>query len=928
MYSKKFVPPLLRKPTAPPPDADEPPNKKTRLTSSSSALTISTAHMPQRVAQTLKLSSASNNLTRKPILLIHNPVSPPATTTDDTDDASTTTSSSSTEDKYYTVLWRKKTTKKHKTFDGDGILTLTAAGYATLQDTTGKDLGRTMMRTTPAVGDLLSLGGKDVEIDAVLSRADYLSGRPFLKAAPAAEESAASFQPVSAAGFFGSKFKTPLLASTAVGNSHAKVPTPRHDPNAEGALVMPRPPAGSGGCGGKVIVDVVVDPFVSAHLRPHQREGVQFLYEAVMGFKPFDGQGAILADEMGLGKTLQTIALLWTLMKQSPFWASGGGGGAPVVRKALIVCPVTLINNWRKEFTTWLGRERVGVFVADSKANIRDFTHGRVYSVMIVGYERLQKVQSELRSVDIDIVIADEGHRLKTEKNKSAAAIRGLNTKRRVILSGTPLQNDLHEFYIMVDFVNPGLLESYATFRKEFEGPIVKSRQPGAAKRDVEKGRARGEELARITKLFVLRRTAEILSSYLPPKTEYIVFCRPTPKQLKVYTTILSSPHIESCYRSPDTSLLLITLLKKLCNSPGLLAPHPSRPEHHPTTQALLSAVHPKLLESHSSSHSGKFRVLDRLLLTLYKTTTEKVVIISNYTSTLDLLSTLLSTRGLTHTRLDGSTPQSKRQDIIDAFNRTDHRATFALLLSAKSGGAGINLVGASRLVLFDLDWNPATDAQAMARVHRDGQTRPVVIYRLVTTGCVEEKILQRQVAKTGLAESVVDMKSGVGSFTSEELRDLFSLRETECATHELLGCACEGRGYVAGPAGGEEVEVEVEVEEEVVVEEIKYPGLMKASEVDIEKIERERLAALKRVPKGAQLGALMEYAHVLASRLVRAANPAKPAKPAVNEEDEEGEDGEEEDEYDEVSIEDELLTQVVRDGMGKEVSFIFQKTF
>ncbi|KAH0614040.1 uncharacterized protein H6S33_005926 [Morchella sextelata] len=911
MYSKKFVPPLLRKPTAAPEDADEPPNKKARLSSSSSALTISTAHTPQRVAQTLKLSSASNTA-RKPLLLVRNPVSPPATATDDDDDdddnATTTTT---TTDRYYNVLWRKKTTKKHKTFDGDGILAL-SGGYATLQDSSGKDLGRTMMRAAPGLGDLVSLGGKDVEIDSVLSRADYLSGRPFLKAAPVKEESAASFQAVSAAGFFGSKFKTPLLGSTAVGNSHAKVPTPRHDPTAEGALVMPRP---SGG--GKNIVDVVVDPFVSAHLRPHQREGVQFLYEAVMGHKAFDGQGAILADEMGLGKTLQTIALLWTLLKQNPVFGAGG----PVVRKALIVCPVTLINNWRKEFNKWLGRERLGVFVADSKATIRDFTHGRVYSVMIVGYERLQKVQGELRGVDIDIVIADEGHRLKTERNKSAAAIRGLNTKRRVILSGTPLQNDLHEFYIMVDFVNPGLLESYQTFRKEFENPIVKSRQPGASRKDVEKGKARGDELARITKLFVLRRTAEILSSYLPPKTEYIVFCRPTPKQLKVYTTILSSPHIESCYRSPDTSLLLITLLKKLCNSPGLLAPKPSpHPPHHPTTQALLAAVHPKLLESHSSSHSGKFRVLDRLLLTLYRTTTEKVVVISNYTSTLDLLSTLLSSRGLTHTRLDGATPQSRRQDIIDAFNRTDHRSSFALLLSAKSGGAGINLVGASRLVLFDLDWNPATDAQAMARVHRDGQTRPVVIYRLVTTGCVEEKILQRQVAKTGLAESVVDMKSGVGSFTSEELRDLFSVRETECATHELLGCGCGGRGYVAGPpspegegegSGGEEEEEE---------EEVKYPGLMKASEVDIEKIERERLAAMKKAPKGAQLGALMEYSHVLASRLVRA-KPAKTEKAADD-------DDEEEEEYDEVSIEDELLTQVVRDGMGKEVSFIFQKTF
>ncbi|KAI5851172.1 SNF2 family N-terminal domain-containing protein [Morchella snyderi] len=919
MYSKRFVPPLLRKPTAAPEDADEPPNKKTRLTSSSSALTISTAHMPQRVAQTLKLSTASNTPARKPLLLVRNPVLSPAAATTTTTATTTSEDGNDSTDQYYNVLWRKKTTKKHKTFDGDGILAL-SGGYATLQDSSGKDLGRTMMRVAPALGGLLSLGGKDVEIDSVLSRADYLAGRPFLKAAPAKEESAASFQAVSAAGFFGHRFKTPLLGSTPVGASHAKVPTPRHDPNAEGALVMPRPPPGSAGAG-KSIVDVVVDPFVSCHLRPHQREGVQFLYEAVMGYKAFNGQGAILADEMGLGKTLQTIALLWTLLKQNPVFGSGA-----VVRKALIVCPVTLINNWRKEFVKWLGRERIGVFVADSKANVRDFTHGRVYSVMIVGYERLQKLQAELRGADIDIVVADEGHRLKTEKNKSAAAIRGLNTKRRVILSGTPLQNDLHEFYIMVDFVNPGLLESYQTFRKEFENPIVKSRQPGSSKKDVEKGKARGDELARITKLFVLRRTAEILSSYLPPKTEYIVFCRPTPKQVKVYTTILSSPHFESCYRSPDTSLLLITLLKKLCNSPGLLAPKPSHP-HHPTTQALLASVHPKLLESHSSSHSGKFRVLDRLLLTLYRTTAEKVVVISNYTSTLDLLSTLLSSRGLPHTRLDGTTPQSRRQDIIDAFNRASHRTTFALLLSAKSGGAGINLTGASRLVLFDLDWNPATDAQAMARVHRDGQARPVVIYRLVTAGTVEEKMLQRQAAKTGLAASVVDMRAGVGSFSADELRDLFSLTATECGTHELMACPCAGRGYVAGGGGvGEEEEEEggEEGEEEEEEEEMRYPGLMKASEVDIEKIERERLAALKRVPKG-QLGALMEYSHVLASRLVRATAVSKPAD---GEEAEEEEGEEEEEEYDEVSIEDELLTQVVRDGMGKEVSFIFQKTF
>lgn len=541
--NKKFVPPLLRKPAASP--DDEPPAKRSRVE-------YPTASQPVG-SRTLKLTA-----TRKPLLLVRGSAA-----------AAEPSAAVSTEG-YYNVLWRKKTTKKHKTFDGDGVLVVTA-GYAVLQDTTGKDLGRTMMKVLPVVGDLVSISGKDVEIDSLLSKTDYLAGRPFLRAAAATEPPAASFQAVSATGFFGAKpaFKTPLLGSTVLVNTHGKEPAPRHDPAAEGALVMMRPLAVPAG---KKIVDVVVDPYLTQHLRPHQREGVKFLYEAVMGMKKFEGQGAILADEMGLGKTLQTIALLWTLLKQNPVH-----GEQPVVKKALIVCPVTLINNWRKEFKKWLGKERIGVFVADSKANLRDFTHGKVYSMMIIGYEKLQKVQAELKKTHIDIVIADEGHRLKTEKNKSAQAIRGLNTKRRVILSGTPLQNDLHEFYIMVDFVNPGLLESYTTFRKEFENPIVKSRQPGVALKDVEKGKARGAELACLTKMFVLRRTAEILAAYLPPKTEYVVFCRPSPKQVKVYKAILENPAFEGAYRSPDTSLLLITMLKKLCNSPGLLADKPGK---------------------------------------------------------------------------------------------------------------------------------------------------------------------------------------------------------------------------------------------------------------------------------------------------------------------------------------------------------------
>lgn len=202
-----------------------------------------------------------------------------------------------------------------------------------------------------------------------------------------------------------------------------------------------------------------------------------------------------------------------------------------------------------------------------------------------------------------------------------------------------------------------------------------------------------------------------------------------------------------------------------------------------------------------------------------------------------------------------------------------------------------------------------------MARIHRDGQKKQVKIYRMLTTGCFDEKIYQRQLTKTGLADSVMDQKSTVGSFTMDELRNLFTLdTDTECQTHDLLACTCEGRGYLAGSpeAGGEQDDAEDGVDGES--SEIVYPGLMKASEVDVDKIEKDRMTALKKLPKGAQLSSLMEYSHVLARGLVK--------------EKKEGADEGEEEEFDEISIEDELLTKVVRDGEGKEVSFIFQKTF
>ncbi|KAF9974523.1 helicase [Actinomortierella ambigua] len=455
-------------------------------------------------------------------------------------------------------------------------------------------------------------------------------------------------------------------------------PQPRHSPDTPGAIVMPRPssdhprlrnrtsakriPGQSG------IVDVVVDPVLGQHLRPHQKEGVRFLYECMMQLKEsISGQGVILADEMGLGKTLQTITLLWTLLKQSPFYEEEKA----VIKRALIVCPASLILNWKREFKKWLGDERLKVFAVDAKSTLTDFTLGRVYPVMIIGYEKLRMVQEELKNAAFDIVICDEGHRLKTSNIKTALAIRSLPTRRRIILSGTPIQNDLGEFFSMIDFVNPGLFESYSAFKRVFEDPIVRSRQPGCSIAEADLGKERSLEA------------------------------------------------------------------REGATSDGLYA----------GLADLLPEIEEELVNPFLG---GKLRFVSQFLEVIKSQTTERVVLVSSFTQTLDILQKLCESCGYGFYRLDG-------------------------------------------LVLFDVDWNPSVDQQAMARIHRDGQERNVFVYRLLSTGTIEEKIFQRQLTKIGLSDALMDDKAEeMNKFTTEQLKDLFTFHEDDsCQTHSLLGCDC-----------------------------------------------------------------------------------------------------------------------------------------
>ena len=559
-------------------------------------------------------------------------------------------------------------------------------------------------------------------------------------------------------------------------------------------------------------VPVVIDPRLSKVLRPHQIEGVKFMYRCVTGMIDEKANGCIMADEMGLGKTLQCITLLWTLLKQSP------DAGKPTIQKAIVACPSSLVRNWANELTKWLGADAITPFAIDGKASKEELTRqlrqwaiasGRAVTrpVIIVSYETLRLNVDELKSTRIGLMLCDEGHRLKNGDSQTFSALNNLNVSRRVILSGTPIQNDLSEYFSLISFANPDLLGSRLEFRKRFELPILRGRDADALEEDRKRGDACLAELLTVVNKFIIRRTNDILSKYLPVKYEHVVFCNLAPFQLDLYNYFLTSPDIQALLRGKGSQpLKAIGILKKLCNHPDLLALADDLPGsecHYPDDYV------PKEARGRDRDikpyYSGKMQVLDRMLARIRADTNDKIVLISNYTSTLDLFDRLCRERGYGSLRLDGTMNVNKRQKLVDKFNDPEGHE-FVFLLSSKAGGCGLNLIGANRLVLFDPDWNPAADQQALARVWRDGQKKDCFVYRFIATGTIEEKIFQRQSHKQSLSSCVVDSAEDVERhFSLDSLRELFQYRgDTTSDTHDTFRCKrCkpDGKQFIKAPA-------------------------------------------------------------------------------------------------------------------------------
>eukprot|EP00798_Chlamydomonas_sp_ICE-L_P002367 gene2367-8676_t len=540
--------------------------------------------------------------------------------------------------KYYTVLYIKKdqfNKKKATKAYSDGILEVGAI-KSTLFERSGKSVcvakvrrftskscskqGYGRQQGVKGNGDedededeaaemRFEIGSFIAEVDQEISADSFKSGHAFLKS-ELLDQSLQSYAsltkkaPVKA-------FKS-LVSKDQLGGSEQPAAAVRglHDPLAENALLLNADQWNAGKgllANGRGVCPVVVDPFLTRHLRPHQREGVQFMYSCCLGMKDERFNGCILADEMGLGKTLQVIALIWTLLRQ-------GTENKAVCSKAIVVVPASLVNNWAKEVKKWLGDERMTTMTLqqstrnegnEGKERILAFRHGTVCRIMITSYETLRKHARDLEGVG-DLLICDEAHRLKcvsgsktldeliqlgyprrvlltgtpvqnhhlsglyklkcVSGSKTLDALIQLGCPRRVLLTGTPVQNNLDEFYALLSFVAPNLLGTASLFKRVYSDPISKSRDREATEAEKEIGAARASELQSKLAFLVLRRTAaEHLAKHLPRLSQYVVFCRPTSSQLKLYRHVLKNSNAD------ENILATITALRKLCNAPSLL---------------------------------------------------------------------------------------------------------------------------------------------------------------------------------------------------------------------------------------------------------------------------------------------------------------------------------------------------------------------
>ncbi|XP_008799628.2 CHD3-type chromatin-remodeling factor PICKLE-like [Phoenix dactylifera] len=506
----------------------------------------------------------------------------------------------------------------------------------------------------------------------------------------------------------------------------------------------------------------------SGTLHPYQLEGLNFLR-----FSWSKSTHVILADEMGLGKTIQSIAFLASLFEEK-------------LSPHLVVAPLSTLRNWEREFATWAPQMNIVMYFGSAQAReiIRQYEfylpkekmkknkkkknvqgshqskQARIkFDVLLTSYEMINMDSGILKPIQWQCMIVDEGHRLKNKDSKLFLQLKLFSTKHRVLLTGTPLQNNLDELFMLMHFLDAGKFASIDDFQKEFK--------------DINQE----EQVARLHKMLaphLLRRVKKDVMKELPPKKELILRLELSSKQKEYYKAILTRNYQILARRGgAQISLINVVMeLRKLCCHAYMLEGVEPDKEPNDANEGLR-----QLLDA-----SGKLQLLDKMMVKL-KEQGHRVLIYSQFQHMLDLLEDYVTYKKWNYERIDGKISGAERQIRIDRFN-AKNSTRFCFLLSTRAGGLGINLATADTVIIYDSDWNPHADLQAMARAHRLGQTNKVMIYRLITRGTIEERMMQLTKKKMILEHLVVG-RLKAQTVNQEELDDIIRYGSKELFADE-----------------------------------------------------------------------------------------------------------------------------------------------
>lgn len=473
---------------------------------------------------------------------------------------------------------------------------------------------------------------------------------------------------------------------------------------------------------------------VGGTLKEYQLKGLQWMISLYN-----NNLNGILADEMGLGKTIQTISLLTYLIENKkqngPF---------------LVIVPLSTLTNWNLEFDKWAPSITKVVYKGNPqarKAFQQQIRYGN-FQVLLTTYEYIIKDRPVLSKIKWIHMIIDEGHRMKNSSSKlSATLTQYYSTRYRLILTGTPLQNNLPELWALLNFVLPTIFKSVKSFDEWFNTPFANTGGQDKMELTEEEQILVIRRLHKVLRPFLLRRLKKDVEKDLPDKTEKVIKCKFSALQARLYKQMVThNKLVVSDGKGGKTGARglsnMIMQLRKLCNHPFVFDEVENQMNPLNTSNDLLWRT------------AGKFELLDRVL-PKYQKTGHRVLMFFQMTAIMDIMEDFLRYRGIMFMRLDGTTKSDDRSDLLREFNAPDS-PYFMFLLSTRAGGLGLNLQTADTVIIYDSDWNPHQDLQAQDRAHRIGQKNEVRILRLISSNSVEEKILERAKFKLDMDGKVI----------------------------------------------------------------------------------------------------------------------------------------------------------------------------